>query len=137
MWQEWWRSLQQWQPYYGLVLPKALEHAVSGISRLDAAGRYIYVNQAYASMVGYRPEDLLGVEWQQTVHSDDLEILLAAYQRMQQNDKVEVDARGIRQDGSVFYKHLVMLPIHDDQHQFIGHHCFMKDVTEAKLAESI
>jgi len=33
----------------------ALESAV-GISQLDTQGRYIIVNQAYASMLSYQPE---------------------------------------------------------------------------------
>lgn len=114
----------------------ALANAVEGISQLDTQGRYIFVNQSYANTVGYQPEEMIGMFWPKTVHPDDLEKLMAAYQQMQQDGKVEVEARGIRRDGSNFYKQLVMISIHDDRQQFIGHHCFMKDISDRKQAEA-
>ncbi|MGB8687231.1 MAG: GAF domain-containing protein [Microcoleus sp.] len=114
----------------------ALENAVSGISQVDTQGRYLFVNQSYANTVGYQPEEMIGMFWEKTVHPDDLEKLMAAYQQMQQDGQVELEARGIRRDGSSFYKQLVMISIHDDRQQFIGHHCFMKDISDRKQAEA-
>lgn len=114
----------------------ALENAVSGISRLDVQGRYLTVNQAYASAAGYSPAEMIGMEWQQTVHPDDSKRLVAAYKQMLQDGKVEVEVKGIRKDGSLFYKQLVMVSIYDEHNQFIGHHCFMKDITERKQTEA-
>jgi PAS domain S-box-containing protein len=113
----------------------ALENAVAGISRLDAEGKYVAVNHAYANPAGYKPEEILGMNWQKTVHPDDIEKLELAYQQMLQNGKVELEAKGIRKDGSTFYKQLVMISIYDEQHQFIGHHCFMKDISDRKEAQ--
>jgi PAS domain S-box-containing protein len=118
-------------------LSAALESAVEGIAQVDAQGRYIQVNPAYARMVGYQPEDLIGVEWQQTVHSDDLEIVRAAYQQMLVQDKAEFEARALRQDGTVFDKHVVMVKVYDSQQQFIGNYCFMKDVSDRRLVERL
>jgi PAS domain S-box-containing protein len=114
---------------------EALSNAVEGISRLDVQGRYVSVNEAYGRMVGYPPEELLGLDWRKTVHSEDLEKLSAAYQAMLQNGKVEVEARGIRKDGSGFHKQLFMVSAYDDQQQFTGHHCFMRDISDRKQAE--
>ncbi|MCU0527207.1 MAG: PAS domain S-box protein [Elainella sp. Prado103] len=113
----------------------ALSHAVEGISQLDAQGRYIFVNQAYAQIAGYTPEAMIGLDWQQTVYPEDYELLNAAYQQMRQQGKVELEARGIRKDQSVFVKHLVMVAVYDEQRQFIGHYCFMKDISDRKQAE--
>jgi PAS domain S-box-containing protein len=107
----------------------ALSHAVEGISRLDAQGRYQMVNQAYASTVGYQPEEMIGMGWQLTVHPDDLDRVVTAYKKMLSTGKVEVEARGIRKDGSIFYKQLTMVSIYD-QLQLSGHYCFMKDISE-------
>jgi PAS domain S-box-containing protein len=108
----------------------ALSHAVEGISRLDAQGCYEMVNQAYASAVGYQPEDMIGMEWPKTVYPDDLDRLMAAYQEMLTTGKVQVEARGVRKDGSIFYKQLTMIATYDPQQQLTGHYCFMKDVSE-------
>lgn len=113
----------------------ALENAVEGISRLDTQGRYITVNRAYASTFGYQPEEMIGMEWQLTVHPEDRENMMAAYQYMLTNDKAEVEIRGVRKDGSVYYKQSVMISAYNKQ-QFVGHYCFTKDVTERKQTES-
>lgn len=114
----------------------ALANAVDGISRLDIFGRYITVNQAYANIAGYQPEEMVGMDWQKTVHPEDLDMMMAAYQQMLALGRVEVEARGIRKDGSIFYKQLVMLTAYDSQERAIGHHCFMKDISDRKQAEA-
>jgi PAS domain S-box-containing protein len=114
----------------------ALSNAVEGISRLDPQGNYISVNEAYASMVGYTTAEMIGMDWSGTVHPDDLESMLAAYQHMLQTGKVEVEARGIRKDGSIFNKQLFMVSAYDEHQQFSGHYCFMKDITEKKRLEA-
>ncbi len=116
-------------------LSTALENAVEGISRLDTQGRYIAVNKAYANITGYQLEEIIGMEWQRTVHPDECEKMSAAYQEMLAVGKVEAETRGIRKDGSIFYKQLVMVTAYDEQQNFIGHYCFMKDISERKQAE--
>ncbi|MDP1707833.1 MAG: EAL domain-containing protein [Gammaproteobacteria bacterium] len=113
----------------------ALEHAVEGIARLDAEGRFRMVNKAYADMVGYAPEDLIGAERSLTVQPDDLGLMQAAYQRVRESGKADVEARALRKDGSIFYKHAVMVGIYDEHNNFSGHYCLMSDITERKQAE--
>ncbi len=113
----------------------AMEYAVAGISQLDPQGHYLSVNNFYANTVGYQPDNMIGMDWRCTVHPDDLDRMQLAYQHMLTTGKVEVEARGIRKDGSIFHKQLVMISAYDEQQQFIGHHCFMKDITDRKQAE--
>lgn len=114
----------------------ALANAVEGISRLDIFGRYITVNQAYANIAGYQPEEMVGMNWQKTVHPEDCDRMIVAYQKMRAEGRVEVEARGIRKDGSIFYKQVVMLAAYDSQERSIGHHCFMKEISDRKQAEA-
>uniref|UniRef100_UPI000BBBB0C2 PAS domain S-box protein n=1 Tax=Calothrix sp. NIES-2100 TaxID=1954172 RepID=UPI000BBBB0C2 len=118
-------------------LSQALESAVEGISQLDTQGRYLKINPAYASAVGYQPEEMVGMEWVLTVHPEDLETLNAAYQQMLTTGKVEVEARGVRKDKSVFDKQVVMVKAYDRQQQFIGHYCFMKDISDRREIERL
>ena len=117
-------------------LTAAMQNAVEGISRLDIEGRYVNVNRAYAHKCGYKPQEMLGREWPITVHPNDVEMLILAYQEMLTSGKVEVEARGVRKNGSFFYKQLTMVKACDEQGTFNGHHCFMKDITERKLTET-
>jgi PAS domain S-box-containing protein len=118
-------------------LSQALESAVEGISQLDKQGRYVKVNSAYASMVGYQSEEMIGMEWHVTVHPEDWEKLNVAYQQMLTNGKAEVEARGVRKDGSVFDKQVVIVKAYDQQQQFIGHYCFMKDISDRREVERL
>ncbi|MBD2357885.1 PAS domain S-box protein [Tolypothrix sp. FACHB-123] len=118
-------------------LSQALECAVEGISQLDTQGRYLKINPAYANTVGYQPEDMIGMEWVLTVHPEDLEKLNAAYQFMLTNGKVEVEARGVRKDKSIFDKQVVMVKAFNRQRQFIGHYCFMKDISDRREIERL
>ena len=113
----------------------ALENAVAGISRLNPQGRYISVNVTYAAICGYQPEEMLGMEWQRTVHPEDVEKMGAAYEQMLREGRVEAEARGMRKNGSSFYKQVVMVSAYDEQNVFVGHHCFMKDISDRKQAE--
>ncbi len=119
------------------ILRTALEGAVEGISQIDTAGRYLNVNAAYAALVGYQPEEMIGMTWAQTVHPDDRAKMTTAYQYMLLHGKVEVETRGIRKDGSSFYKQLVMVTTHDRQQNPIGHYCFAKDITDRKQIEQL
>lgn len=119
-----------------IEMGEALSNAVEGISRLDSQGNYYSVNEAYAQMVGYEPDEMVGMHWYQTVHPEDRASMMAAYQTMLQEGKVEAEARGIRKDGSVFYKQLFMVAVYDDTQQFTGHHCFMKDISDQKHYEA-
>ncbi|WP_235440851.1 PAS domain S-box protein, partial [Limnoraphis robusta] len=93
------------------------------------------MNKNYANIAGYEPEDMIGMAWQKTVHPDELEKLIVAYQQMLKEGRVEVETTGIRKDGSIFYKQLVMIASYDEQQEFVGHYCFMKDITDRKQAE--
>jgi PAS domain S-box-containing protein len=116
-------------------MSEVMKNAVSGISKIDPQGHYLYVNKAYADVTGYQPEEMIGMPWVNTVHPEELEKLIAAYWQMVEEGRVEVETRGVRKDGSVFYKQLVMISTYDEQHQFLGHYCFMKDISDRKKAE--
>ncbi|MDS0261061.1 PAS domain S-box protein [Haloarcula sp. S1CR25-12] len=52
---------------------KASETTQEGISILDEDGDFIYVNQAYAELYGYDPEELLGEHWELIYPDDEVE----------------------------------------------------------------
>lgn len=108
----------------------ALSHTVEGIARLDPQGQYRMVNQAYARIVGYWPEDMIGMKWTQTVHPDDCAQLSTVFKKLRSTGKVEVETRGLRKDGSIFDKQLTMVATYDQQNKLSGFFCFMKDISE-------
>ena len=115
----------------------ALENAVEGIARLDAEGHYIAVNKAYADMLGYTPEELVGTEWLATTHPDDRLMAQAACRRLPAEGKAEVSARSLRKDGSGFHQQMTMVGAYDQQKKFIGHYCFMRDISESVRTKQV
>lgn len=113
-----------------------MQNAVEGFSQLDRTGHYVSVNRAYAQTCGYEPDELIGQVWTITVYPEDLPQLEAAYQTMLETGKVEVEARGMRKDGSLFYKQVTMIADYDDRGNLLGHHCFMKDISDRKAIEN-
>ena len=117
-------------------LHEAMRNTVEGISQIDPQGSYVYVNDAYANTCGYQPHELLGKSWTITVDSDEHNTMNNAYQHMLATGKVVEETRGIRKNGSRFYKRVTMISRYNDEGQFIGHHCFMNDISERREAEA-
>ena len=115
----------------------ALESAVEGIARLDPDGRYVFVNSAYAAMLGNDPAEMTGTPWQPSVHPDDRETMDAAYREMLAVGRVEAEVRGIRKNGSGFQMRVVMVTRRDERGDLAGHHCFMQDISARKFAEDL
>ncbi len=118
-------------------LSKALESAVEGIAQVDSQGRYFKTNPAYARMLGYQPEELVGMNWKRTIYPEELEGIETAYQRMLVDGKAEFEARALRKDGTVFDKQVVIVKAYDQQQQFIGNYCFMKDISDRREIERL
>ncbi|WOB45234.1 PAS domain S-box protein [Thermoleptolyngbya oregonensis NK1-22] len=114
----------------------AMSNAIEGIARLDPQGQYLSVNRAYARIMGYEPADMIGMNWRQTVHPEELETAIAGYESMLRHGKAELELRGLRKDGSIFYKQAIMVAAYNPEGQFTGHHCFMRDISDRKQAEA-
>lgn len=117
------------------ILNAVLEHAVEGMSELDPKGRYVRVNRAYAELLGLTPEEMRGMPWWETVAPEDRDRADAARHAMLRDGRSELELRGMRKDGSRFWKYTVMVKALDQQGGFIGHYCFSKEITERKAAE--
>ncbi len=114
----------------------ALSHSLPGIARLDLDGCYTYVSKLYADLLGYQPDELIGQSWKVTVAPEDHEIGLHGYQRMLKEDNVEYDIKGVRKNGEAIYKHILISKRLNDDGEFIGHRCFMRDITEQVEADN-
>jgi len=70
--------------------------------------RWLQVNQTLADMLGYTPEELTSMTWEEATHPEDLEANLLLFNRMASGkvDSYEMAKRFIRKDGSVIYTHL-------------------------------
>ena len=113
----------------------ALVNAMPGISFLNPEGRYESVNDAYARMLGYESRDLIGADWAPTVAPDDRKTAVEAYRQMLSEGKGEYEAQAVRKDGSSFFKRVLLVKRTGQDGTLLGHHCFMRDITERKQLE--
>jgi len=114
-------------------LNAALEYAVEGIARIDAEGRFLQVNSAFAAMHAYRVEEMQGLRWVMFVNPEDVVRVQQAYNTMRGNGKGECEVQAMRRDGTKFYTEVVMVFARGEGG---GHYRFIKDVTERKQLEA-
>ncbi|HWM87435.1 MAG TPA: ATP-binding protein, partial [Kofleriaceae bacterium] len=104
-------------------------------ARVDAQGKFIMVNAAYAAMLGRSREEMVGRPWQCTVQADQIGAMEQATARMLASGKVQTETVGVRGDGSTFDKHIVMVAVRGSGGEPSGHYCFSKDISNQKQAQ--
>ena len=109
------------------------EHALECISRVDNDGNYLSVNHNYARVCGYTPSEMRGMDWQQTVHPNDISIARECFKNMLDGGHAEAEFRGIRKGGETFYKQIILVKAIDGGNSKLSHYCFMRDITEESL----
>ncbi len=113
-----------------IELEIALEKAMPGIARISLDGCYLAVNVAYAQMHSRTPQELIGRSARETVHSDDLALMEDAWERLRNDGQAEGEYRGIRADGSVFFKHVFLVKPRIPTTN--GTYCFMRDISDRR-----
>ncbi|ELY95680.1 HTR-like protein [Natrialba hulunbeirensis JCM 10989] len=110
---------------------QALASATEGIGLLGSDGRYIYVNDAYAAVYGYEPEDLIGTHWKQLYPADEVErftddILPSLHRTGEWSGR----SRGKRVTGETFPEKLSLTSLENG-----GHVCVVRDVSDQLARE--
>lgn len=118
-------------------LSLAMENALDGIAKLDTTMKFVYANKVYSAMLGYDPQEIIGLNRLTMVCPEDHEKVKKAFEKMKQTGKAETEIKAIRKDGSIFYQYCSVARILDKHGEFFGYYCFSKDVTERKYQESL
>jgi len=111
------------------------DNAFEGLARLDQRGRFLAVNPVYARLLGYQPEELMGLHWQRLIHPDDQPAVRAAYQYMMATGEAAIEVKAICKDGTFACQQLMLVAAHTQQQEWSGHFCFINDVTERRQIE--
>ncbi|MFC4249073.1 response regulator [Natribaculum luteum] len=104
----------------------AIETARERISILDVEGHFVYVNEAYADLYGYDPDEMIGHSWELTYPDDEIqEIREEILPTVEETGFWRGETIGLRADGSTFVEdHSLALT---DEGEFV---CTIRDVTE-------
>jgi PAS domain S-box-containing protein len=84
------------------LLTAAVEQSSEGIAVTDLAGSFIFINQAFADMHRYQPEELLGKHMSICHGTQDMMSLVAARRFIVQAGEFSGETRHLRKDGTYF-----------------------------------
>lgn len=121
----------------GRFLLEALDRSPIGTAISGLDGRWFRVNRAFAGMVGYEPEELLGLGFADITHPADLDLDLEIKARLQCGDldQCQRAKRYIRKDGSIVFVRLSLTALRDDSGAAIGQLAHVENITERLQAE--
>jgi len=116
-----------------------VETTMEWIWELDAQWRVTFSNAAVSQMLGYQPEELLGIDCRQLMHDDDRRALEAANAVEigvpQQRGWKTWTLRWRHKDGSYRWLECNALALFDEHGKTIGYRGADRDVTERILQE--
>ncbi|MEV0082781.1 PAS domain S-box protein [Saccharopolyspora sp. NPDC050642] len=113
----------------GVPWQRVFDQAASAMAILDLQGRYLYVNEAMCRMLGYRREELEGLDYRAVTHPDDID----PEGPMESPDLLE--KRYIRSDGSVIWALVARSFIRDSHGRAIHFLSQIQDITRRREAE--
>ena len=114
-------------------LTTALSHAFDGTAKMTADGKFLYVNDLYAANFGYTTRDLKNMSWETVTVSEDRSAMARAIEDCKEKGREEIEAKGLRKDGSIFWKKvaLVRIPAELDQ-PYRGYYAFVRNISDSK-----
>ena len=107
------------------------------IYMLDPAGMVTSWNPGAERFKGYRAEEIIGEHFSRFYSEEDRAAGLpqTALATAEREGKFEAEGWRLRQDGSRFWAHVIIDPVHADDGALIGFAKITRDLTERKLAQ--
>jgi len=121
------------------VLSQILDSCVNGVTLSDPDLEdmpIIYANKAFEDMTGYSQEEIIGRNCR-FLQGDDREQegRYKIREALEKRQSVSVNLRNYRKNGELFYNHLSITPLFDNQGNVIYFLGVQYDVTQQVLAE--
>ncbi len=112
---------------------RALAEGINdAIFNIDAAGNFTYVSPAIERLTGYRPDEIIGINYAHFIHPDDLPTLVNP-KRAPADRYDSFEFRAFKKDGTVGYFRITGNLVNEDgQRALIG---VITDITGPKLTE--
>jgi PAS domain S-box-containing protein len=105
-----------------------------GLTVSDRAGHFTFVNNAYAAMLGYTPDMLLGKTSYDIVDAADRPIIGDIFEKRSANKLMSYEARFRTASGNIIYAMTTVVPIWHDQ-QVSSFIAVVTDLTERRQME--
>lgn len=114
-----------------------LDTMEEGYLEVDLAGRFTFVNDSEARMLGYSCDELLGLSYLQYTSQQTSKFLYQEFRRVHDTGKPSmlIDYEVIRKDGGIRIHELSISLIRDGSGNPVGFRGVSRDVTDRKQAE--
>jgi PAS domain S-box-containing protein len=114
------------------------EQAAVGIAHVGPDGRWLRVNRKLCDIVGYGPDELLALTFQDITHPDDLEADLAQVRRLLAGEieTYAMQKRYFRKDGSLVWINLTVALVRTPQGRPKYFISVVEDITGRRRAEA-
>ena len=113
---------------------RALDEAPVGVAITDPTQEdnpMVYVNAKFAEITGYTREEVLDRNCRFLQGADTQPETVAALRAKIANEAdVSMELRNYRKDGTMFWNHLEIAPVHDETGDLVNYVGFQQDVTE-------
>ena len=106
-----------------------------GLARADGNYVFSYVNQRFADMLGYAPEEMIGHSLLDFVHSDDKKVMAEQIGRRKKGEAERYELAWRSKDGRKVYTLVSPRAVFDDKGNFAGSVAVLTDITDRRLAE--
>jgi PAS domain S-box-containing protein len=119
------------------TLEQAVAQGMEGLALMDEQGTFVYMNQTYAAMYGFRTSELLGKTWQVLYDPDQIALMeTQALAGVHAKGHWRGELVGRRKDGGHFYVELSLQRLSDVRYAHARVTCACRDITERKWAEA-
>lgn len=111
-----------------------VEHLNEMLCRIDLSGRMTYVSPNVEKLGGYRPEELVGRNYLDFVHPDDLADRESYFEKVLAGESQVIETRYLVKDGGYRWTLNHVRPVFDGE-RISGLHAVVMDITDRKEAE--
>ncbi|MCH9697145.1 MAG: PAS domain-containing protein [Gammaproteobacteria bacterium] len=121
------------------VLTQVLDSCINGVTLSDPDiedNPVIYANQVFEKLTGYSREEIVGRNCRFLQGNDkDQEGIKEIHKALKEHKEIEVTLRNYKKNGELFYNHLLIRPLFDDQGNVIYYMGLQYDITKQVMAE--
>jgi PAS domain S-box-containing protein len=115
------------------------EQAAIGILHTSSHGEFLRCNRRFAEILGYEPEELIGMHFQQITLPEDGPESARMFWELENGRKSlpSFEKRYVRKDGGITWVKLSSSVLRDREGRVLYHVALVEDINQRKLAESL
>ncbi|UCC43735.1 MAG: PAS domain S-box protein [Candidatus Zixiibacteriota bacterium] len=117
------------------LIASCVEQTSEGISVSDLDGNILYVNQAYAAMHGYKPEELVGEHLSIFHTAEQMPDVETAIRQLKETGQFIGELEHVRRDGTVFPTFMHNSLRRDTDGNSVGMIATVRDISDLKETE--